>query len=147
MLDWPCDHEPRVSADPQAQSVGTAGPLNKEIADAVVGGHKRIAGRGPTKAQAFFHHNVVVVMMEASLTEAERRLAAQGRGGREAVLEMRLRLEETMRNELVAAIEALTGCRVEAFMSSHHIDPDLAAELFVLDRPVGSEQLVPLTGH
>jgi uncharacterized protein YbcI len=119
-----------------------SGRLNQEIANAVVRGHKRFLGRGPTKAQAFFRHNIVVVVMEASLTEAERSLARSG--DREAVLEMRHRFEETMRLELVTAIEALTGCRVEAFMTSHHVDPDLAAELFVLDRPVVSDPGPPL---
>jgi uncharacterized protein YbcI len=116
-----------------------AGPLNKEIANAVVRRHKRFYGRGPTKAQAFFRHNIVVVVMEASLTEAERTLAAADGSSRDAVLEMRSRSERAMGHELVAIVEALTGCRVEAFMTSHHIEPDLAANLFVLDRPVGSE--------
>jgi uncharacterized protein YbcI len=120
-----------------AGSVSSSGRLNKEIANAVVRWHKRFLGRGPTRAQAFFRHNVVVVVMEASLTEAERRLAREGAGA--AVLEMRNRYEETMRNDLVQAVEALTGARVDAFMSSHHIEPDLAVNLFVLDRPVTSE--------
>jgi uncharacterized protein YbcI len=122
-----------------AAGTSTSGRLNKEIANAVVRWHKRFLGRGPTRAQAFFRHNIVVVMMEASLTEAERRLAHEGASGRAAMLEMRDRYSETMRSELVQEVEALTGCRVEAFMSSHHVDPDLAAELFVLDRPVASE--------
>jgi hypothetical protein len=32
------------------------------------------------------------------------------------------------------------GCTVEAFMVANHIDPDLAAELFVLDRPVPGQE-------
>jgi uncharacterized protein YbcI len=122
---------------PSHQHRPVSGRLNQEIANAVVRGHKRYLGRGPTRAQAFFRHNIVVVMMDASLTEAERSLARHG--SRDAVLEMRHRVEETMRPELVQAVEALTGCRVEAFITGHHIDPDLAAQLFVLDRPVEAE--------
>ncbi|HTE63080.1 MAG TPA: DUF2294 domain-containing protein [Solirubrobacteraceae bacterium] len=118
------------------------GRLNQEIANAVVRGHKRFLGRGPTRAQAFFRHNIVVVVMDASLSEAERSLARHGSG--DAVLEMRHRFEEMMRSELVQAVENLTGCKVEAFMTSHHIDPDLAAELFVLDRPVPAEPSPPV---
>jgi hypothetical protein len=33
-------------------------------------------------------------------------------------------------------IERLTGCKMLAFMSSNSLDPDVAAELFLLDRPV-----------
>jgi uncharacterized protein YbcI len=31
----------------------------------------------------------------------------------------------------------LTGAKVRAFMSSHNLDPDIAVEVFVLDRPIG----------
>jgi hypothetical protein len=41
-----------------------------------------------------------------------------------------------MREEASSAIEQLTDRRVVAFLSSNHIDPDLAAEVFVLDRPL-----------
>jgi uncharacterized protein YbcI len=41
-----------------------------------------------------------------------------------------------MRTELVEAIEALTGCGVLALVSDNSIEPDLAVELFVLDRSV-----------
>jgi uncharacterized protein YbcI len=122
---------------PGAVHSPTAGRLNQQIASVAVRGHKRFLGRGPTKAQAFFRRNVIVVIMEDQLTEAERRLAASGE--REAVLQMRRRCQQMMRPELVDAIEDLTGCRVEASMSGSHIEPDLAAELFVLDRPVPVE--------
>ena len=38
-----------------------------------------------------------------------------------------------MREDAIASIEELTGRKVAAFMSANHIDPDLAAELFVLE--------------
>src|SRR3954464_13171470 len=98
------------------------------MTNAIVRRRKRFLGRGPTKAQAFYRDNVVVVLMEDSLTDGERRLAEDGGG--EAVLGMRLRYEEMMRPELVDAVEELTASRVEAFLSSNHISPDLAADLF-----------------
>lgn len=119
----------------------TGGRLNQAIANAVVRRHKRFLGRGPTKAQAFFRHNVVVVVMQDTLTEAERNLAASG--DHAAVLEMRQRYQQTMRVDLEDAIEELTGRKVEAFLSGNHIGPDLAFELFVLDRPVEGEQAHP----
>ena len=42
-----------------------------------------------------------------------------------------------MRADLIAAIETLTHRRVAAFMLATHLEPDMAAEIFVLDRPVG----------
>ncbi|CAN5604091.1 hypothetical protein BH20ACT19_BH20ACT19_00870 [soil metagenome] len=37
-----------------------------------------------------------------------------------------------MRNSLSAAVEDVLGRKVIAFMSANHIDPDLAAEIFLL---------------
>jgi hypothetical protein len=37
-----------------------------------------------------------------------------------------------MRTDCITAIEALTDRTVAAFMSANHIDPDMAAEIFVL---------------
>jgi uncharacterized protein YbcI len=117
------------------QMTGAAGGrLNQQIANAIVRSRKAFLGHGPTKAQAFYHDNVVVVVMEDNLTDVERRLADDG--GSDAVLNMRLRYQQTMRPELVSAVERLTGCRVDAFVAGNHIAPDVAAELFILDRPV-----------
>jgi hypothetical protein len=42
-----------------------------------------------------------------------------------------------MRADAISAVETISGRRVLAFMSNNHVDPDLAAEVFVLD-PVPS---------
>jgi uncharacterized protein YbcI len=39
-----------------------------------------------------------------------------------------------MRTEMSDKIEELTGRKVVGFMSDSHIDPDLAVEVFVLER-------------
>ena len=72
--------------------------------------------------------------MQGTMTTADRSLAANGQS--EAVLQVRRRLQRAMREELSAAVERLTGCRVIAFLSDNHIDPDVASEIFVLDRSV-----------
>jgi uncharacterized protein YbcI len=113
------------------------GQLNQEIAHLVARLRKAALGRGPTRTQVFFRQNVVVVVMQDDLTPGERLLHAGGDGT--AVIHARLRIQELMREGLVAGLEELTGCKVEAFMSSNHIDPDLASELFILDRPVPGE--------
>jgi uncharacterized protein YbcI len=45
---------------------------------------------------------------------------------------MRRRFQRTMKRALVAAIEENTGREVLAFLSDHHIDPDIAVEVFIL---------------
>ena len=88
-------------------------------------------GRGPTRARTSIRDNLVVVLLEDTLTKGERRLVAQGRDIR--VLDYRAEFQAAMREDAIAKIEELTGRRVTAFMSANHIDPDLAAELFVLE--------------
>jgi uncharacterized protein YbcI len=70
------------------------------------------------------------------MTTSERTLAAGGKG--EVVLATRRALEEVIRPDLVSTVEQLTGCKVKAFMSEHNLEPDIAAEVFVLDRPVAA---------
>lgn len=113
------------------------GSLNAALADAVVRIHNQYLGRGPSKGQAFFRDRVIVVVMEETLTKAERSLAESGR--MDHVLGMRQEFQRTMEEDLTEAVQELTGCKVIAFMSDNHIDPDMAAELFVLDRPVPGE--------
>jgi uncharacterized protein YbcI len=115
----------------------TGGELNAAIARDVVRHHMRHRGRGPTKARAFYRDDVVVVVLQEAMTPAERSLAATGRA--DAVRDVRDAFQEIMRADLVASIERLTGCKVQALMSANNVDPDSAAEVFILDRPVPSQ--------
>jgi uncharacterized protein YbcI len=126
------------SADTGTRSA--SGRLNAAVARAVVHAHNEYRGRGPTKAQAFFNQQVLVVLMEDTLTKAERSLVRDGKN--DAVFELRRQMQSTMRADLVASIEDLTGRKVIAFMSANHIAPDYAAELFVLDASAAAEAAV-----
>jgi uncharacterized protein YbcI len=122
-------------ATPEYRTDRSEGPgLNQAIATAVVRAHKRHLGRGPTRAQAFFHQNMIVVLIEDGVTEAERTLTARGHG--EEVRSMRRRMLETTRDDVVEEAERLTGRRVQAFLCDVNMDPDVAMELLLLDRPV-----------
>lgn len=112
----------------------TGGKLNAAVARAVVRHHREYLGRGPTKAQAFYRDRNLVVILGDVMTAAEHSLLEAGAD--EAVLQMRQAIQQAMRDELVATVEKLSGCEVVAFMSSNSLDPDMAAEVFVLDRPV-----------
>jgi uncharacterized protein YbcI len=124
----------RIAPGRHADDLPTSGALNAAIARAAVRVYRDYVGRGPTKAQAFFRGNIVVVVMHDVMTTAERSLATGGRS--EVVLDMRRQLGRALRPDLVAAVERLTGCRVTASMGASHVDPDLAAEVFILDRDV-----------
>jgi uncharacterized protein YbcI len=133
-------------ADPPGgdHAVTTAGELNAIVARAVVRIYRAHAGRGPTKARAFFHGEIVVVLLERVLTTAEHTLVKHGRGA--AALHAREPLQAAMRADFVGAIEAATGGSVRTVLSTSDVETDVAAEVFVLDRPVAvSEErdLVP----
>ncbi len=112
----------------------TGGRLNAELAKAVVCVHTQYVGRGPSRGRAFFREDIVVVVMEEMLTKAEHSLIAAGKA--ELVISMRRHFQATMEAELTDSVERLTGCKVVAFMSDNHVSPDMAAEMFILDRPI-----------
>ena len=116
------------------QARPTGGELNAAIARAVVRFHSQLLGRGPTKAHAFYWDNIVVIVLEEVMSQAERNLAAAGQEA--AVLQTKAAAQVAMRPYLRSMIERLTGCKMLAFLSASNIDPDVAAELFILDRPV-----------
>lgn len=87
-------------------------------------------GRGPTKARTTIDQNTVVVMMGDTLTKSERKLADDGKS--DLVYEIRHQFQGTMRDDLIDVVETALGRKVIAFMSANHLDPDLAAEVFVL---------------
>ena len=111
------------------------GVLQASISEAVVRLMADSTGRGPTKARTTIDRDLIVVMLQNTLTSGERYLADNDRT--EQVLDMRRAYQEAMRSDCVAAIEDLTDRTVIAFMSANHIDPDLAAEVFVL-KPDGA---------
>jgi uncharacterized protein YbcI len=106
------------------------GDLNAAISNAVVKIQREYLGRGPTKARTSIRDNTVVVLLEDTLTKAERSLVLDGK--EHEVLVTRGSLQRTMRRDMEAAVAALTGRQVVAFMSTNHIDPDLACEVFVV---------------
>jgi uncharacterized protein YbcI len=73
-----------------------------------------------------------VVLMTDTLTKGERVLVDSGRD--ELVLQSRREYQKVMREDLIATVEERTDREVIAFMSENHIDPDMAAEIFVLAR-------------
>jgi uncharacterized protein YbcI len=124
-----------MTASTEADQHSNGSSLPSAISTMIVKTLREYTGRGPMKARTTIRDNVVVVMLEQTLTKGEQSLAAKGRG--EKVLEIRHEFQEAMREESSAKIAELTGRQVVAMLSANHIDPDLAAEIYVLDQPPG----------
>ena len=127
-----------AASEPERRSVRRGGELNQAIANAVVHTRTLATGHGPARAQAFHSGNVVVVLLHEPLGPAERLLDVNGR--REKVLEMRAAVREAVAGDVVREIELLTGCTVLALLGGSQVDPDVSAEVFVLDRRVGGDE-------
>ena len=108
-------------------------PSYLAISNAIVGLLREYTGRGPTKARTTIRDNVVVVLLEQTLTKGEQVLVEKGRG--ENVLALRHEYQEAMRDESSARVAEITGQNVIAMMSANHLNPDLAVEIYVLEAP------------
>jgi uncharacterized protein YbcI len=94
-------------------------------------------GRGPTKSRTHLTDDLISVVVQDTLTHAEHTLVANGKT--DVVLTARRAFHDTMRDELVAGIEELTGRSVVAFFSDNAIDPDVALKSFLLAPQVAGE--------
>jgi uncharacterized protein YbcI len=117
-----------ASKKPASPSIGE---LLEAVSNMVVRIYADHVGRGPTKARAYSDRDIIVCVMEDTMTVAERTLVDSGRSA--AVMQVRDALEETMRDELAMGIEALTGRRVIAQTGTGTLEPDVKSELFILD--------------
>jgi uncharacterized protein YbcI len=119
-----------VSSEDQQPSGSS---LPAAISNAVVKLLREYTGRGPTRARTTIRDNVVLVVLEQTLTKGERSLVAKGRG--EKVLEIRHEFQKAMQEESKSKVAKLSGRKVTAMLSANHIEPDIAAEIYVLDQP------------
>ena len=114
--------------------------VDAELRDRAVRLLHEYTGRGPTETRTTINHDSVMILFGHTLTKGEKKLADNGDGA--DVLQMRHRFQLAMREDLVTMVETEMERKVVAFMSTNHIDPDMAAELFVLE-PLADAQETP----
>jgi uncharacterized protein YbcI len=102
-----------------------------QISTGLVQLHSRYYGKGPTKAKTHMVNDTVVAILRDGFTTVERTLVETGQV--ESVYQMRRSFQQSMEDEFRRVIEEATGRKVIAYMSSIHVDPDLAVEIFVLE--------------
>jgi uncharacterized protein YbcI len=100
------------------------------ISNVIVRITSEYTGRGPTQARTHESGDVITVILQDTLTKGERALAAAGMS--DIVLTTRKAFQGAMRADMTDAITEITGREVVAFMSDNHMNPDMAAEVFVL---------------
>ena len=102
-----------------------------QISTGLVQLHSRYYGKGPTKAKTHLVDSTVVCILRGGFTRVERTLLDTGQT--ESVYQMRRTFQQVMEEEFRRIVEEATGRTVIAYMSSIHVNPDLAVELFVLE--------------
>jgi uncharacterized protein YbcI len=110
---------------PQRDSVAS------EVSNMLVSLLKRHTGRGPVKARTTLGPDTILCILQDALTQAEKTLVESGREN--LVLTARKDFQMIMREEASSHVERLTGRRVLNFMSDSTVDPDMSAEVFVLE--------------
>ena len=100
------------------------------ISEAAVRLMREYTGRGPTRARTTINHDSVMIVLRDTLTKGERMLVENGKADR--VIQVRHDFQTVMKDDLVGAVEDALDRTVIAFMSTNHVDPDLAVEVFVL---------------
>jgi uncharacterized protein YbcI len=102
-----------------------------QISTGLVQLHSRYYGKGPTKAKTHMVDDTVVCILRGGFTTVERTVL--GTGEVESVYQMRRSFQQAMEENFRLIVEQATGRDVIAYMSSIHVDPHLAVELFVLE--------------
>jgi uncharacterized protein YbcI len=136
-MSGPSALHPTPDGEQSAHGSTTMAAISRRIVALV----KEYYGKGPTRARTYHMGDLVVVLLSGGYTPVERTLIEDGRS--QAVMDQRAAFQEAMRPRFKRVIEEEMRRGVLAFMSTMHHDPDLNAELFVLepaelDRPDGA---------
>jgi uncharacterized protein YbcI len=99
--------------------------------------HRAHYGRGATTVRTIMQRNYVMCVLEDIYTPIERTLIDAGR--EDAVRQTRSIFQDTMRPQFVQIVEGALGRKVLAFMSQVCFDPDMSAEIFILE-PEGDDR-------
>jgi len=102
------------------------------ISDGIAAMHREHYGRGADRTRTLIHQDVVMTRLEGCFTTVEKTMIAEGAFLQ--VRETRTMFQDWMRPRFTEIVEDATGHRVAAFFSQVSHDPDMALEVFLLER-------------
>jgi uncharacterized protein YbcI len=106
--------------------------LLSKLSGAMVTMFRDFLGKGPERCKTYWvGSDMLVVLLGGGYSTAEQTLFEAGRGN--AVQQSRRALQQTLAERMKDTVEQLTGRKVVAFLSASHQEPDLSAEIFVLE--------------
>jgi uncharacterized protein YbcI len=102
------------------------------ITDAMVALHERYHHRAPVTAKSLMMgEDLIACVLGGIYSDVEKTMIEIQRSV--LVQETRSAFQNAMQAKFIAAIEHLSGRRVLAFISNHHVGPDMEIELFLLE--------------
>ena len=120
----------------ERERAGTAEEVSLAISRELAALQKRYFGKGPESVRTVYRSDIVVVVLRGGATTHERTLQDDGQPG--AVDEGRMAFQRAMAERFKTVVTEATGRRILAFMSGHHQDPEMSAEVFVLEPVEGA---------
>jgi len=119
----------------------SARPQLTELSNTAVALHREHFGRGPGAAKTHVADNLVVCVLTDVFTPFEKTLIEAGQ--EERVRETRAIHRAATEGVYKSRMEAVLGRRIEAHMSSIHVDPDVAVDIFVMSEEIEADDTAP----
>ena len=111
------------------------------VTDAMVAMHERYHHRAPVTAKSLMlGDDLIACVLGGVYTDVEKTIIELQRTP--IVQETRSAFQNAMQHKFIAAIEELSGRGVLAFISNHHVGPDMEIELFMLKPEAGAASTV-----
>jgi uncharacterized protein YbcI len=106
------------------------------ITEAMVAFHERYHHRKPVTAKSLMlGDDLIACVLGGVYTDVEKTMIEIQR--KSIVQETRNAFQEAMQDKFINAVQDLAGRRVLAFISNHHVGPDVEIELFLLAPDAG----------
>jgi len=124
-------------SDPDAPLSGDE--LLEAVTDAMIALHERYHHREPVTAKSLMlGGDLIACVMGGIYTDVEKTLIELQHTT--IVQETRSVFQEAMKQRFITEVERLSGRKVMAFISNHHVGPDIEIELFMLAPGAGATE-------
>ncbi len=109
----------------------TGDELLVAVTDSMVALHQRYHHRAPVTAKTLLlGGDLIACVLGGVYTTVEQTMIELQRST--IVQETRSAFQDAMRHKFISEVERLSGRHVLAFISNHHVGPDVEIELFIL---------------
>ena len=116
----------------QATTPLTGDELLVAVTEAMIALHQRYYHRAPVTAKTLLlGGDLIACVLGGIYTDVEQTMIELQRSP--IVQETRSAFQQAMQHKFIAAVEQLSGRDVLAFISNHHVGPDIEIELFMLN--------------